>query len=373
MRASAGLSSRALYLGIMSGTSLDGADAVVADFSAPWPKTLAFASTAFAPSLRAELLALNSPGHDEVDRAARAANGLADLYAELALRALAEANIASDAVVAIGCHGQTIRHRPELGYSVQLNNPARLAELTGIDVVSDFRSRDLAAGGQGAPLVPLFHDGVFRAPDEARVVVNIGGIANLTVLEPGRPAWGFDCGPGNCLMDLWTAERWGMPFDGDGKMAASGRCLDALLQAMQADAFFRRAPPKSTGRDLFHRAWLAAFVEDGRGARPADVLATLLELTAWGVADHIQRHVPSTARLLLCGGGARNGALRQAIARRLPGVEVDSTLAHGIDPQHVEALAFAWLAKCAIERRALDYSRTTGARGPRVIGCVTPA
>jgi anhydro-N-acetylmuramic acid kinase len=354
----------------MSGTSLDAVDAIVADFSAAQPTVLAFESAPFSESLKRELFALNTPGVDEISRAAQAANHLADHYAAVALCALERAGVDKRQVAAIGCHGQTIRHRPDLGYTTQLNNPARLAERTGINIVTDFRSRDIAAGGQGAPLVPAFHDGVFRHDREARVVVNIGGIANLTFLQPHTPAWGFDCGPGNCLMDLWAAEQRGLPFDENGTWAATGHNIEPMLRKMQADPYFALPPPKSTGRDLFHRQWLQRFAEDHN---ETDIQATLLELTAWAIAEHVLRFLPGAARLLLCGGGAYNSALRNAIARRLPHATIESTLACGVDPRHVEALAFAWFAKCAIERHALDLTRTTGARGPRIAGCITPA
>lgn len=354
----------------MSGTSLDGADAVVADLSGDLPRVLGWKSAPFSPSLRAELFALNTAGPDEAHRMALAANQLADHYAEVALLAIADAGMPRGDIAAIGCHGQTIRHRPELGYTLQINNPARLAEKTGCNVVSDFRSRDIAAGGQGAPLVPAFHDRAFRSESETRVVVNVGGIANLTVLEPGKPIRGFDSGPGNCLLDEWIGAHRGLAFDEDGAWARQGTPDLALLEELKRDSYFGLPPPKSTGRDRFNLAWLAPFRFTGA---VEDMQATLLELTAWSIADHVARFAPGAARLVLCGGGSRNNALIDALSSRLSCLAVETTATYGIDPQQVEALAFAWLASRAIAGQPVDYSTVTGAAGPRIMGSITRA
>ncbi len=355
----------------MSGTSLDGADAVIADFSGSAPKALAFTHEDFPVDLRHELLALNSSGVDETARGALAANQLAKVYATVSQKAMQICGASPSQIAAIGCHGQTVRHRPELGITVQLNNPSLLAELTGCNIVADFRSRDIAAGGQGAPLVPAFHDGVFRSPTETRVVCNIGGIANLTVLQPGKPVLGFDCGPGNCLMDGWIHQQKGEVFDEDGRWAATGRVLPQLARKLQHEAYFTAPPPKSTGRDLFHLDWLHQHLIGDEQA--ADVQATLLDLTAWAIVDHLSRYAPSASRVLVCGGGAHNPALMTAIAERFSCGAVETTDAYGVPSQQVEALAFAWFAQCAIERRPIDFTSITGARHRTPSGAIYPA
>ena len=370
-----------LYIGLMSGTSMDGVDGVLVDFDAG-VHVVADAHVAMPPALGAELLALNASGPDELQRAALAANALARLQAEVVAHLLNNADLEPGAVRAVGSHGQTVRHRPGefdgTGFTLQLNNGALLAEACGIDVVCDFRSRDVAAGGQGAPLVPAFHRDVFGGAT-ARAVLNVGGIANVTVLpakdEPA-PAQliGFDTGPGNALMDHWCKLHTDAPFDDDGRWATTGRVDGMLLVELLADAYFRRPPPKSTGRDLFNADWLAAALARAGGTRaPADVQATLLELTARSALDALRSSAPGTRELLVCGGGARNGALMARLAALWPGLAVAATDGAGLPATQVEAAAFAWLARQFCERRPGNHPGVTGAAGLRVLGALYPA
>jgi anhydro-N-acetylmuramic acid kinase len=362
---------RDLFVGLMSGTSLDGADAALVDFSSGPPRTLAFAAVPFAPALRERILALCEPGSDPVDLAATVTIELCALYASAVQAALAAGNVPRADVVAIGCHGQTVRHRPDLGYTVQLNDPARLAELTHIDVVADFRRRDVAAGGQGAPLVPAFHESVFRHPDSTRAVVNIGGISNVTWLPQGGRTLGFDCGPGNVLLDGWARRHLGAQFDEDGRWAAQG-CVDpALLARLMSEPFLDSPPPKSTGRELFRLAWLEQRL--GGSHRAADVQATLADFTARTIIEAIDRFCPSTDEIYLAGGGARNANLVGRIAALAGDRPVAPTDALGVPTGHVESMAFAWLARKCVRREPIDLTAITGARGPRVLGAVYPA
>jgi anhydro-N-acetylmuramic acid kinase len=372
----------ALYIGLMSGTSLDGVDAVLADLQpasagSPGVQLRAHHHQSFEPPLRADLLRLNTPGDDELHHAALAANALVRAYADAVRALLSAAQVPAERVRAIGAHGQTVRHRPQefdgSGYTLQLMNGALLAELCGIDVVCDLRSRDVAAGGQGAPLVPALHAALFAAAGEARAVLNLGGIANLTLLPAQGPVRGFDCGPGNALLDLWCQRHLGRDFDDDGRWAASGRVHDALLQALLAEPYLQRAPPKSTGRDLFNAVWLERALSLHPGLPPADVQATLAEFSAQAATQALQQQAPLTARLLVCGGGAFNGDLMRRLGLLLPTAVVQSTASAGVPPQQVEALAFAWLARAFVERQAGNLPAVTGARGPRVLGALYPA
>jgi len=365
-----------VYIGLMSGTSLDGVDAVAAEFpeSAP-PRLLGHVHLPFDDALRAELLALNSPGPDELHRSALAANAVARAYSQAAQGLLARCSVAAKDVRALGAHGQTVRHRPQAfdgtGYTVQLLNGALLAELSGIDVVCDLRSRDIAAGGQGAPLVPAFHAALFAQASRAVAVLNLGGIANLTLLpQAPNPVRGFDCGPGNALLDAWCEAHTGQRYDAGGAWAAQGRAIPGLLQAMLAEPFFALAPPKSTGRDLFHRGWLDNALAHAPGAEARDVQATLSELTATAAAQALRAEQPQTTELLVCGGGARNDDLMQRLARQLPGVRVGTTEAEGLPVDQVEAMAFAWLAQAFVEREPGNRPEVTGARGLRVLGAL---
>ncbi|MFC5500368.1 anhydro-N-acetylmuramic acid kinase [Caenimonas terrae] len=365
------------FIGLMSGTSLDGVDGVLADFSAPSPTVLAHASRPFPASLRAELLALNSKGDDELHRAALAGNALVRAYSHAVHELLAATRLPASSIEAIGAHGQTVRHRPQefdgTGYTLQLSQPALLAELTGIDVVADFRSRDVAAGGQGAPLAPFFHQALFAEPGRSVGVLNIGGISNITLLRADGSMLGFDCGPGNALMDGWTQQHLGKDYDSEGRWAAGGRPVPALLQRLRSDSYFGRLPPKSTGRDLFNRGWLDRQLLGFESASAADVQATLAELTAAACAGEILRHEPAMARLIVCGGGALNTFLMERLRALLPAIQVVSSDQAGLPPLQVEATAFAWLARKTVRREKLELQSTTGARGARVLGCVYPA
>lgn len=365
-----------LYLGLMSGTSLDGVDGILADFSGPSLRVLQHTHQAFPDALRAELLQLNQPTPNELHRSALASNALARSYAEVVHQLLRATGLAPSAIAAIGAHGQTVRHRPGefdgTGYTLQLNTPALLAELTGITVVADFRARDVAAGGQGAPLVPAFHQALFARPGQSVAVLNIGGISNLSVLRDAQ-VLGFDCGPGNALMDAWCLRHLGQPYDADGAWAAQGTVLPALLQQCMAEPFFQRPPPKSTGRDLFNPDWLAQQLAAFAQARPVDVMATLTELTAQACAQDVLRHAEGASALLVCGGGALNRHLMQRLQALLPLLPVQSTEAAGLPPMQVEATAFAWLARKALHRETASLESVTGARGARVLGAIYPA
>ena len=357
-----------LFVGLMSGTSVDGVDAVLADFSVTPCRAMARAHVGFAPGLRNELNALQWSGADEVHRGSLAANALMDCCATAVAAVLSAAQHQSHEIAAIGLHGQTIRHRPEAGYTTQLANPARLAEASRITVVADFRSRDIAAGGQGAPLVPAFHAAIFALPDTHRVVVNIGGIANLTDLPAGGTVRGFDTGPGNTLMDAWCERHTGEAYDRDGSWARGGRAIPELLRALRADPYFAMPPPKSTGRDRFHLRWLDKYLKTAYP--PQDVQRTLVALTAQSLVAAIDEHCAGASEVLVCGGGAHNGVLMGEIAATLAPRRLATTAEDGIAVNEVEALAFAWLARESIAGRPGNVPTVTGAHGPRVLGAV---
>ena len=367
------MSSSQLFVGLMTGTSLDGIDAVLADFSSTRHVLRGHVHHELAAELREAMLRLNHADGDELHRAAVAGQHLARAYAAAVGDLLMSAEVDADAVRAIGAHGQTVRHRPEAGYTIQVNAPAMLAELAGIDVVADFRSRDIAAGGQGAPLVPAFHAAVFRG-EAARAVVNIGGISNLTGLPAlgiESPVLGFDCGPGNVLMDAWALEHLGEPVDRDGRWAAGGQVHAGLLASLLAEPYFSLAPPKSTGRDLFSRDWLQARLVAFR-VEPHDVQATLAQLTATVIADAIERYFAEAADVVVCGGGAFNETLMKMLAGACAPRRVVGSDALGVAPDQVEALAFAWLAREFVEHRCANLPAVTGARGARPLGALYP-
>jgi len=359
----------------MSGTSIDGVDAVLADFETVPLRTLSHVHVAFDDSLRGALSALQRAGADELDRAALAANALMDVCATAVDEALRAAAVDKARVAAVGVHGQTVRHRPERGYTLQLANPARLAERTGITVVADFRSRDVAAGGQGAPLVPAFHAALFRMQDRHRVIVNLGGIANVTDLPPQGlgegMVRGFDTGPGNTLIDAWAERHTGERFDRDGAWAAHGAIIAPLIDALAADPYFDRPPPKSTGRDQFDLAWVERGLRGSHAAR--DVARTLTRLTALTLSRAIAAHCANASEVVLCGGGARNATLVADIAELVAPRQVTLSSALGMPVDQVEAMAFAWLAREALAGRPGNLPAVTGARGPRILGAIYPA
>ena len=369
--------SKQLFIGLMSGTSLDGVDGVLADFSGSQPRVLAHRAMPFAPALKQELLALNTPSDNELHRAALAANGLVRVYAQTVQALLSDTQTSAHEVRAMGAHGQTVRHQPGAfdgtGYTLQLNNPALLAELTGIDVVADFRSRDVAAGGQGAPLVPVFHQGIFGQANRTVGVLNIGGIANLSVLHANGDVLGFDCGPGNALLDHWCQAHTGHAFDNNGTWGASGTVIDPLLQTLLAEPFLHQAPPKSTGRDLFHPTWLAHQLNGHANAKAADIQATLTEFTARACVNDVQRHAADATELIVCGGGALNGLLMQRLQAGLPHVRVLSSAERGMPPLQVEAAAFAWLARQTVLGLPGNLPKVTGAQGARILGGIFKA
>lgn len=359
-----------LYIGLMSGTSLDGVDGVLADFGDGSIATLASAYIPFPVRLREELMHLQAAGPNEIEREALAANALAQYYAACVAALLNDSGHAPGAIRAIAVHGQTIRHRPELGFTRQTNNPALLAELTGIDVIADFRSRDIAAGGQGAPLVPAFHQAIFGVAGQTRVVANIGGIANISILHGDGRVTGFDTGPGNALMDIWIKRQQGKEYDENGAWAARGELIPDLLNEMLAEPYFSQAAPKSTGRDLFHAEWLDNKLAAYKDCAPEDIQYTLTKLTAISLANAC----PETDAIYICGGGAYNAALLNEISIALNNrTKVDSTDILGIAPNHVEALAFAWLGYRFTERMAGNLPSVTGASGERILGALYPA
>jgi anhydro-N-acetylmuramic acid kinase len=358
----------------MSGTSLDGVDAVLADCTSTPPKSLAHAYRPFTGDLRAALTALCSSGPDEIERGGVAARQLAQMYAAVVDDVLQRAGVARSSVRAIGAHGQTVRHRPHQGFSVQLNAPALLAELADIDVVADFRSRDIAAGGQGAPLASIFHIAAFSG-GQPRAVVNIGGISNLTGLpkagEDG-PAVGFDTGPGNLLLDHWVQKHFAMPFDRDGAIAASAGTDQQLIDALLAEPFFAAPPPKSSGRELFSPAWLERAMPN-RELEPVTVLATLTRLSAVAIGRAVNHWFPQAADVVVCGGGARNSTLLRMLETECAPRPVIASSALGVEPDQVEALAFAWLANAHISGQGGNVPSVTGARGHRILGALYPA
>ena len=368
-----------LFIGLMSGTSLDGIDVALVAFNqndSHQNHPLQVVHTyfhAYSPQLRAEILALQHPTQNELETTALISNKLAKLYAEAINELLSTTKISRETIVAIGCHGQTIRHRPGfsdgIGFSLQIGNPALLAELTGITVVADFRSRDVAACGQGAPLVPAFHKALFAHPKHNRAIINIGGIANITYLASAGNVSGFDSGPGNMLLDMWIKQHLNLNYDADGAWASTGTIIAPLLTAMLTEPYFALAPPKSTGRDLFNASWLNAYLFNKK-YRPNDVARTLVALTAHSIHDSLLQHCDTVDEVYLCGGGAHNVILKQHLQLLLGEKILETTEALGIGVDWAEAIAFAWLAQQCLNQQPANLPLVTGAKGARILGAI---
>jgi len=358
------MSSESLFVGLMTGTSLDGVDAVLASVSPAGTRMLAHYSTDLPSTLRADLKRLCRPGDNEIDRAGACHRGLGEHYADVVAALLDEAGVPAGAVTAIGCHGQTVRHRPgDAGFSLQLGCPDTLAVRTGLPVISNFRNKDMVLGGQGAPLAPRFHEHAFGDPSERRVILNLGGIANVSLLDKGNLIGGFDTGPANTLLDQWHQRHRGGAYDPQGDWAAAGKVLPTLLESLLGDPYFHRPPPKSTGREYFHQDWLAPHLDAAMA--PQDVQATLAELTARTVAQALNGFPAD--RLLVCGGGVHNRDLLKRLTRAC-GLPAGSTEEAGVAPEWVEAAAFAWLAWAFWERVPGNAPQVTGASRPAVLG-----
>lgn len=362
-----------LYIGLMSGTSLDGIDAVLVDCSDNQARLVASHSRSLPELLRQQLMALTQSGHHEIECLAQAEPAFVRECVAAVGQLMSEAGIKPQEIRAIGSHGQTIRHLPESGFTLQIGDPSLMAELTGLTVVADFRRRDVAAGGQGAPLVPAFHQAVFASKDENRVIVNIGGMANVTVLSNRQPVTGWDTGPGNILMDSWFRQHHRGNFDQCGAWAASAKIDTGFLESCLEDEFFFAKPPKSTGRERFNSNWLRQKLAEFPGLAENRVQASLCRLTAAGIARDILEYAPETQAVYLCGGGARNQTLRKDIQAELPGIQVETTDALGISVDWVEAVAFAWLARQTVHGQPGNVPAVTGAGGLRVLGGVYPA
>lgn len=371
-----------LYIGLISGTSIDAVDAVLVEINEAneLPKLLAVHSEPVSLDLKNAILSLCQPGYDEINRLGKLDNELGLLFAHASLNLLKTANIEPQRVRAIGSHGQTIRHHPYLpssgqkpSFTLQIADPNVIAAVTGITTVADFRRRDMAHGGQGAPLLPIFHHQALRNPQCDRVIVNIGGIANISILraDEADTVVGYDTGPGNMLMDSWAYQHLQKAFDDQGQWAAQGCCHEELLQTCLADAYFQLAPPKSTGREYFNLIWLQTKLGSLKIAA-ADVQATLLELTARSIMLAISQHLSKPGEILICGGGAHNAQLMHSLQKQNAQHKVYSTVQCGLDPDWVEAIAFAWLAKRTLEGKPGNLPKVTGARRQTILGGIYP-
>jgi anhydro-N-acetylmuramic acid kinase len=365
----------ALYLGLISGTSADGIDAALVRFENDKPRLVDALTHPWPETLRTRILAVaQDETRLDLDAYGRLDVAIGQCFADAARALLARNGAHAKAVRAIGSHGQTLRHRPagEHPFTLQVGDPSVIAERCGVDVVADFRRADVAAGGQGAPLLPAVHAMLLAQPGQTRVVLNLGGIANITVLDANGRVFGFDTGPANGLMDAWCLRHRGVAYDADGAFAASGHIDEALLGALLADPYFALPPPKSTGREHFHLAWLESH-QRVAALSPADVQATLLELSVRSVADAIEHHAADAIDVLACGGGVHNRLLMRRLNEAMPARVVTTTAEHGIDPDYLEATAFAWLARQRLLGLPGNLPAVTGARGPRVLGAVYPA
>jgi len=363
-----------LFLGLISGTSADGIDAALVRFDDGHANLVFGRTYPWDEALRTRLVELGQQSAKlSLDDVGELDVRIARAFADAALQAMADSGTNAGDVAAIGSHGQTLRHRPHGPYpfTLQLGDPSTIAEHTGVRVVADFRRRDVAAGGNGAPLLPGLHAALLHSQDEDRAVLNLGGIANLTLLPAHGEVRGFDTGPANGLMDAWCLRHRGEAFDRDGAFAREGKVDDTLLSRLLDDPWFATPPPKSTGRDQFHLPWVASKFTGCES--PADVQATLLALTVRTIADALRATQPATQRVIACGGGVHNTALMHALADALPGCSVESTAAHGIDPDFVEAMGFAWLARQTLSGLPGNVPSVTGADGGRVLGGVYAA
>ncbi len=360
------------YIGLISGTSMDGIDAALVKFEDHELSVAATTRHDYPGELREKLFAANrNPKSCTLDDIGELNTHVGECFRDASLAVMEQSSIAAHQVRAIGSHGQTIRHRPDAThpFTLQMGDPSIIATGTGIDTVADFRIADMALGGEGAPLTPAFHEWWLRDDSTCRVVLNIGGIANITVLPPGDyPATGFDTGPGNTLLDAWISKHQGTPFDDKGSWAASGSMDDELLQRLLSDAWFNKTPPKSTGFEYFNLDWLADAGADA--CEPVDVQATLVQLTAASIADSISQAAQSVREVYVCGGGAHNPLLLQKLVERLPGVDIATTSSAGLDPDWVEAVAFAWLAMRRIHGVPGNLPAVTGASRPAILGAV---
>jgi len=356
-----------LLFGVMSGTSLDGIDIVLINQNNKSIKIIEFMHIPYNLNTRKNLLELHSEKNSDLEHSIQISLSHAQITAKGIKKILKKNNLMTKDIECIGYHGQTIRHYPERGYSVQLGSANLLAELTNISVVSDFRNRDIVAGGQGAPLVPAFHNEFFFKKNKNRIIINIGGISNITYLPTNKKIIGFDCGPGNILLDHWIKIQHNKNFDNQGKWAKSGKLIGDLLVNFKKDSYFKKRPPKSTGRELFNIDWMNKF--DVKNYPPEDIQRTLLELTVVTINESIKKFCYSVDEIYICGGGSKNKFLVKRLEANT-GININTTDILGIPSQQVEAIAFAWLANKCIQKQVNNSPTITGASGPRILGAI---